>query len=264
MKKNKILITALVIITYLGMIIVNGLANALPIGGRDTGQISNNYPNLFAPTGLTFAIWGLIYLLLAGYTIYQSGLFQKDHGASQEKLFQKVNIPFIISSLANIAWIFAWHYQIIPLSVILILVILISLIKIANILRHEKLSLQEKLLVRLPFSLYFGWITIATIANITILLVSLGWNGGGIAPAIWTIIILLIGAAIGSIRTIYDQSVPYGLVLIWAYLGIWLKHTSATGFNGQYPDIITTLILCLAWFIGLTVGIMFKKRGQLL
>jgi hypothetical protein len=132
-------------------------------------------------------------------------------------------------------------------------ILLILLIKITDILRLQKFSPLENTLIRVPFSIYFGWITVATIANITVFLVSIGWNGFGIADYIWTMIILLVGALIGILRLNHDRNVAYGLVLVWAYLGILLKHITPDGFGGQYPGIIMTLALCLVAF-GFFVG----------
>lgn len=230
---------------YLAMVTVNILANALPINNRSTGAISDDYANLFAPAGLTFAIWGVIYLLLAGYVVYQ--FVNKDQKV--EKLIQKINPLFILTSIANIGWIFAWHYNFIGLSVILMLILLFLLIKIADIINKKQFTSLEKLLVLTPFSIYFGWITVATIANITVFLVSINWNGFGIADSIWTSIILLVGAVIGILRMNKDKNLVYGLVLVWAYLGILLKHTSANGFNGQFTSIIATIIACLILLI---------------
>lgn len=249
------LIKILAGVAYVAMVTVNFLANGLPINNRSTGAISDAYPNLFAPAGITFSIWGLIYLLLAGYVIYQ---FVKS-SQGKENLFNKINPVFIISSLANISWIFAWHYDYIGLSVIIMAVILLSLIKIANILRAEKFTSLEKLFIKVPFSVYFGWITVAAIANITVFLVSLGWNGFGIADFVWTSIILVVGALIGIWRTNHDKNIAYALVLVWAYLGILLKHFSATGFNGQYPIVIATVIGCLVLFGGFIGRLVYKK-----
>lgn len=249
------LIKILAGVAYVAMVTVNFLANGLPINNRSTGAISDAYPNLFAPAGITFSIWGLIYLLLAGYVIYQ---FVKS-SQGKENLFSKINPIFIISSLANISWIFAWHYDYIGLSVIIMAVILLSLIKIANILRAEKFTSLEKLFIKVPFSVYFGWITVAAIANITVFLVSLGWNGFGIADFVWTSIILVVGALIGIWRTNHDKNIAYALVLVWAYLGILLKHFSATGFNGQYPIVIATVIGCLVLFGGFIGRLVYKK-----
>jgi hypothetical protein len=244
---------------YIAMVAVNFLANALPIGGVTTGEASAAYANLFTPAGITFSIWGLIYLLLLSYTLYQFGLGQKDTGPEREKLFATVGRYFFITSLANSAWIFAWHYGMIWLSVLIMLALLIFLIKIADVVNKEKFSLTDTLCIRLPFSVYFGWITVATIANITVFLVSLGWKGFGIAEAGWAVIILLLGAGIGTVRMLKDKNYFYGLVLVWAYGGIWLKHTSASGFNGEYPIIITTVIVCIVLFLG-AIGFLGYKQ----
>lgn len=262
MKNKNLFLKFFVAITYLGMIIINSLANILPINAVNTGQVSDSYPNLFAPAGLTFSIWGLIYLLLAGYTLYQFGLFQKDKGASKNKLFKKIGIYFSITSIINMFWIFAWHYNFISISVLLIVTILFFLIKIANILNKEKFSLKEKLFIKTPFSVYFGWITVAVIANIATFLVSINWNAFGISEQIWTILILLIGAIIGILRILKDKNIPYGLVLIWAYLGILIKHTSPDKFANQYLNIITTLIICIVLFSVTELSILFNKEDK--
>ncbi|WP_225419997.1 tryptophan-rich sensory protein [Methanohalophilus profundi] len=121
MERNQptLMIKIITTVTFSAMVIANALANALPINGLTTGQISDFYPNPFAPTGWTFAIWGLIYLLLAGYTLYQLGVFQDNENSVRNGLLSKIGILFSISSIANAAWIFAWHYQIIPLSLLL-------------------------------------------------------------------------------------------------------------------------------------------------
>jgi len=123
MDKNKsFIIKIVVVVTYLFMVLMNGLANALPIGGITTGEVSDMYFDLFAPATYTFIIWGLIYLLLLGYTLYQLGLFQADKGASRTELFQQIGIYFSISSVANGLWILAWHFDAIWLSLLLMLV----------------------------------------------------------------------------------------------------------------------------------------------
>lgn len=246
-------------ISYVAMVAVNFLANGLPINNRSTGEISDAYPNLFAPAGLTFSIWGLIYLLLAGYILHQWLSFGKEGGQKKEVLLKKVNVLFIFTSLANISWIFAWHYDFIGLSVLIMTVLLFLLVRIADILRIEKMTSQEKLFISTPFSVYFGWITVAAIANITVFLVSIGWNGFGIADFVWTSMILIVGALIGILRMRKDKNIAYGLVLIWAYLGILLKHLSAGGFGGRYPSVIVTVIACLMLFIFFTGRLFYKK-----
>ncbi len=253
MKNTYIKIIALA--SYVAMIVVNFMANSLPINNRSTGMISDAYPNLFAPAGLTFSIWGLIYLLLLGYVLYQFA--KKDEKTGD--LLEKINPLFIATSLANISWIFAWHYDYIGLSVLIMVVLLFLLIKIADILRGVQFTPLAKLFIWAPFSIYFGWITVATIANITVFLVSIGWGGFGISDYIWTSIILLVGALIGMLRMHKDKNIAYGLVFVWAYLGILLKHVSVSEFDGQYPSVIVTVIVCLVSFGFFLIRMVYRK-----
>lgn len=247
--------------TFLVMVVVNVLANLLPINGVTTGAVSDSYPNLFAPAALTFTVWGLIYLLLALHTLYQVGLF-RGKGETNEVLLRKIGVIFSVSSLVNTAWIFAWHYKIIALSAVLIVILLICLITIATLIHVQPLSPRDKVLIRLPFSVYFGWITVATIANITTMLVYLGWNGFGIPESAWTIVILAVGALIGVLTMLWFKDIAYGLVLIWAYLGILIKHVDSSGFSGQYPGVIIAVSACLAVFAAFVVSIFFSNNQK--
>lgn len=240
---------------YVVMISVNYLAVLLPLGGRDTGEISDNYPNLFAPAGYAFSIWGLIYTLLGIYVIYQLWRAKDD-------VVARVNRIFIVNALLNASWMFAWHYDLIWLSVPIMVGLLFTLIRIADIFRDSVLTPKERWQVRLPFSVYFGWITVATIANITVFLVYLGWNGFGLSDSFWTVVALLVGMLIGSWRMLRDRFIPYGLVLIWAYGAILAKHLSESGFARQYPSIIWTVSLCLLVFTGTILFISIKKKGK--
>lgn len=237
----------IVAFTFLLMVVINVLANALPINGQTTGQVSNAYPNLFAPAGLTFAIWGLIYLLLAAYTIYQLGYF--NGSKSDRKLLDKVGIYFSISSLANGAWIYSWHYRLIPVSLGLMAIILCCLIYIVQLLSCELFDRRETFFVKTPFSIYLGWITVASIANVTVLLVSIGWSRFGLSETLWTVIILFAGCAIGISAMLKNRDSAYGAVLLWAYFGILYRHISQNGFAAQYTLIVSVVVLCLALFL---------------
>lgn len=255
--QKRVFIKTLVVLTYLGMIAVNALANALPINGVTTGGVSDSYPNLFAPAGLTFSIWGLIYILLGAYTLYQLGFFQSVNGVSRVELFFRVGIIFSISSLANMLWIVSWHYDYIGFSLLLMIVILLCLIVIARRLAQEQLSLKEKFFIRLPFSIYFGWITVATIANVTTFLVSIGWDGFGIAEQVWTVAVIIVGVIIAIMTMFRNNDLAYGLVVVWAYAGILIKHISPAEFAGQYPSIIVTASFCI--ILLLIAGVSLNK-----
>lgn len=249
----------LVTAAFLMMVAVNALANILPINGVTTGQVSNSFPNLFAPAASTFAIWGLIYLLLGLYTVYQWGRWGGPSAISVHSM-QDIRAYFIFSSLANAAWILAWHNYLIWLSVLLMLVILFSLTKINQELAGIKLEPWDRMLVRLPFSVYFGWITVATIANITVWLVAMEWGGFGLSAAAWTIIAVLLGLAISSVVAWKNQDIAYGLVIIWAYGGILNKHLAASGFAGRYPQVVVTVILALLVMTAVIVAVLYYGR----
>jgi hypothetical protein len=255
MKKS---IQALAAVTFILMVVVNALANILPINGIGTGAVSDSYPNLFAPAGITFAIWGVIYLLLAAYTVFQLGLFKKNRSMS-DALMNKIGVVFSVSSIANTVWIFSWHYRIIALSMVLMLLILVCLAIIVSAIRKEMLNTKEKIFVKLPFSIYFGWITVATIANLTTLLVSVGWNGFGLSQAVWAVAIIAIGAIIGIITILRNKDYPYGLVILWAYAGIVIKHVSSTGFNNMYPAVLITTIAAMVLVVVAEVIAITKK-----
>ncbi|HAE41904.1 MAG TPA: lantibiotic ABC transporter permease [Clostridiales bacterium] len=262
MKAKAISIKLFVLITFIVMVAMNALANIIPINGITTGEVSDSYPNLFAPTGLTFAIWGVIYILLAVYTIYQLIAYKPSGYSEKAHIFKGVGIAFSISSIANTVWILAWHYGNITLSMILMLVILACLAIINVILKNNRFTPAEKILIKLPFSVYFGWITVATIANATALLVNMAWGRFGMSEILLTIIILFVGVLIGSATIVLNRDIAYGLVIIWAYVGILIKHISETGFNWSYISIIVTVVVCLALLIATEVYLIFFKKSR--
>lgn len=214
-----------VVITTLVMIIVNGLANALPLNGQNTGEISDRFDVYFVPAGYVFSIWGLIYLLLIIFTVYQALPAQR-----QNARLRATGWWIALSSLANSAWIFLWHYEQFPLTVIVMLVLLGSLIYIylkLNTVQDSPSTVQFWAL-RLPFSIYLGWITVATVANITALLDFWQWSGFGIAPEVWMVIILIAVLVIAVLMNFTRRDVGYALVILWALAGIALKHAAVS------------------------------------
>jgi len=193
------------------MIVMNYLANALPLNNKTTGQLSDSYPNLFVPAGITFSIWGVIYLLLAVFCVIQ-------FTGSDQDMLVKIGWPFAVTCLLNALWIVFWHYEKLPLSLLDMIALLIMLIYI-NIL----ISDLPPGIMKASFGIYLGWICIATIANITALLVHYNWNGFGISQETWAIIMIFAGAIITALA-IYEFRNPYvGLSVIWAFIGIMIK-----------------------------------------
>lgn len=251
-------IKVLVAVTYVAMVAVNYLANGLPLNGRSTGDVSDAYPSLFTPAGVTFSIWGVIYLLLGLHVLYQLGLFRGGaQSGAEAALLNRVGVLFAISSLANTAWVFAWHYDVIWLSVVLIVTILVCLILIAETLRTSILTVRQRWLIRVPFSVYFGWTTVATVANVTVLLVSLSWNGFGLSDSTWAAIMVVVAMAIGTVTMLRNRDIAYGLVLIWAYLGILLRQTS--DFDGRYTVIVAAVLASLVVYL-LAEGALVRRR----
>ena len=248
----------LALFSFLLMVGVNALANILRINGVTTAEVSEAYPNLFAPAGYAFSIWGMIYTLLVALVLYQLGLFHSDNKKGEEDLIKKIRIYFILSSLANTAWVFAWHYDLIGLSVILIATMLWSLIMMAVGLRGKKLTKEENAFVKWPVALYFGWVTVALIANVTVYLVSIGWDGLGVSADWWMVIMLVVGALIGMATMWWFKSLIYGSVIVWAYIAIYVKHTSMDGWAGEYPLVIGAVIMCIIFCL-VMMGWRWKK-----
>ena len=238
------------VIGFLGTIVVNGLANALPINNKTTGQLSDQYPNLFVPAGLTFSIWGLIYLLLAIFVVYQVIVtFKKDEAGLVA--FKKIGYLFFLSSLLNIGWIFAWQYEIVPLSLVIMLLLLGNLLTIYIRLGAGKKgpTKKEQYLVHLPFSVYLGWITIATIANVTAFLVSVNWNRFGLSEQFWVIAVIVVGIAITLSVLFKRQDIYYSLVVDWAILGILIKRLADS------VPVQSVILVTLIGLVVITVGI---------
>ena len=254
-------VQALVSLTYLIMIATNAAANALPLNGRRTGDVSDTYPSLFTPAGVTFSIWGVIYLLLGAHVLYQLGLFRdRPDTAADTALLNRVGVLFALSSLINTAWIFAWHYDLIPLSAVLLIAILVCLALIVSTVRRSNPTGRQRAFIGVPFSVYFGWSTVAVVANITVLLVYWHWDGFGLPESTWAVIIVLVAMLIGTATMLRNRDVAYGPVLIWAYLGILIRQTSAAGFDGRYPMIVAAVVASLVIYVAAEAVIL--RRGR--
>ena len=237
---------------YSLMIYTNYLANALPIGGITTGEVSDLLDNLFTPSGFTFSIWGVIYLSIF---IFLISLFRITDNI--KPFIGRVLYLFNINCLLNISWIFVWHYKVFPLSLIIMLCLLYNLILISRVININYKDFKTFYLYNITsfsFNIYFGWITVATVANFTGLLVSFEWGGFGISQEIWTSFIILVATGIASYTFIKNKTIWYLLPIIWAFYGIYFKHTSGI-LEISYPLIITALIL------GMSVLSLFLLRG---
>jgi translocator protein len=233
MNKN-ILRQILVVLAVVATLVVNTLANALPINGLNTGQISDAFKVFFVPAGYVFSIWGLIYLGLSAYAVFQALPSQKENPR-----LQKIGGWFLLGSLANIAWIFLWHYQQFPVTLLAMFTLLVSLIVVylkLGIGTGLKVTFAETWMVRVPFSLYLGWITVATIANVTDVLYYANWGGWGIAPQVWAVVMLGVAVIVAGLMAFLKRDAVYLAVLVWAFAGIAVK------FQGTNPVYLAALM----------------------
>ncbi len=204
-------------------VVVNSLAGGTTlIGGQLTAAVSDANPTLVTPAGYVFSIWGIIYILLGVFVVYQGLPSQKG-----EEYQRKIGWLFVLSSLINIGWLFLWQFEFLSLSVVLMFLLLATLISIYVRLGIGKttVSLRERLAVHLPFSVYLGWITVASIANVAATLVSIGWDGFGISPETWAILVVAVALIITMLMLVTRKDVAYSLVIIWALVGIGVKQS---------------------------------------
>ncbi|WP_308873863.1 tryptophan-rich sensory protein [Thiothrix subterranea] len=218
------------------MVLVNALSNVIPFGGQTQKDISDKYPTLFTPDGFTFSIWGVIYLSLTGFVIYQALPAQRHN-----TLVSSVTRLFILTCIANIVWLFCWHYEQLWLSLLVMVVLLVLLVKIYRTLgiATQPFIWTQRLLLVLPFSLYTGWITVATIANLTIVQQAMGWENAGLDAINWTLLKLAIAAVISAIVILKRHDMIYGLVIAWAAYGIMSKQSGT-------PEIASAALLLVA------------------
>lgn len=229
------------LLLYAGMIVMNYLANALPLNNKTTGELSDSLPNLFVPAGITFSIWGVIYILLLVYCIMQFTV-------GESVAITSTSLLFGITCIFNVAWLFAWHYQKLPLSLIIIVAFLVTLIIINLNIANIKPGI-----VKASFGVYLGWLCIATIANLTALLVYFKWNGFGIPDQTWTIIMISAGALI-AIISILNMNNPYiGFAVIWAFAGIIIRRHS------DYRSIAITAAIAIVIVLIFTIREFFDK-----
>lgn len=232
----------LVLVSVIATLVINALADILPINGLGTGQISDQFQVFFVPAGYVFSIWGLIYLGLIALTIYQ---FMPE--GRQSVRMQKILVPFLVASAANCAWIFLWHYQYFYWTLVAMLVLLVSLIVIYLRLHQENtpVSRLEKWMVRIPISIYLGWISVATIANVTDVLDYAGFKGGMLSGQVWAAILLGVASLLALLMTVIRKDVAFVAVLLWAFIGIAIKFS--------HEPVVATA----AWIAsGLMVGLM--------
>lgn len=213
-------------IAFVSVVFINYLSNTGLLNNTTIGEISRDLNSLFTPAGYAFSIWGLIYLLLLGFAVYQGrSLFVK---VKNDDFVEKTGFWFILSCIANAAWIFCWLYEYTGVSCIFIFLLLFSLLKI---IENNKMKLWDApfsviLFLWWPFVIYSGWVTVASIANVSSYLVKIGWNGFGISAEIWTLIMIVIATAINLSITWKRNMKEFAFVGAWALIAIGVANNN--------------------------------------
>jgi hypothetical protein len=228
-------ITAL---SFLVMISVRVFGDIFKMNGNTVKQLFQSYPNLYSPADYAFSIWILIYLLQAGFVLYQLGVFGRDKCKIEPDSLYRISILFIISSLLCTAWNIAFHYNYLALSLVIIIMVTISNITAVSITSAEELSRQDILLIRLPIGIFGAWSLISTILTFVVLLVSIGWQGYGFFCSIMAVVLIIAGTAVGAAVLIRYKNIAFGLTLVWGYAGILVRQLSDSGLQHQFPQVI--------------------------
>jgi hypothetical protein len=241
-----------VLLTTFATIAVNGAANAVPLNGQATGEISDRFEVFVIPAGHVFAIWGVIYLGLVAYAIVQAL-----PARAADPRQRAIGWAAVLANVLNAAWIFAWHWELFPLSLAIMVGLLATLLVIGELLAVGRRSTSglDRWAVNLPWTVYLGWITVATITNVAVALAAAGFDGGGIEPATWAAGVLGAGIAIGGWWLATRRAIAYGIVLAWAYVGIAVKE--------QATEIVAgTALLGAAAFVTLVLGISARRLRE--
>jgi benzodiazapine receptor len=234
------------LVAFVAMIVVNVLANVLPINGLDTRQVSDLYPSLFTPAGITFSIWSVIYVSLACFLVVS--WMRKD-----DELIDELLPWFTVSCILNAMWIFAWHYLQPAMSVAIMVALLIVVAKMFVQLHQETFTrLRDRIFLQLPFTLYLAWICVATIANISALLVAIKWDPAFLNDEDWTVVMMIV-AALLAVKVTLDYRAPFfALVVMWALLGIHLRWSGREYISIFYASLmlITALVVVVLYSAG--------------
>ena len=235
---------------------VNALANILPINGYNTGQVSGFYPNFFVPAGFTFGIWGIIYFLLIGFVC--CGLFAAfgKFNEAAKTTIKKAGPYFLATCVLNAGWIVAWHYLYLELSLAIMVAFLLVLLRLYIAIRPMKnqMSFIYRLWTFHAFVVYLAWICVATIANVTALLVGVGWQGEPLSPQIWSMVMILIALVLGIFMVGKQKQPAFGFLLAWAFWGIYAKQSTESWAVG------TTAGAAACFILSLTFTILIKSK----
>ncbi len=221
------------VLFFLAMVIFNFMAQAMPLNRKSTGELSRQYPNLFTPADITFSIWSVIYLALLLFIGWQLWPIRNTQRSVQRNdAVLALGWDFAWLCVLNIAWLFCWHYELLGASVVVMLLTLGLLIRMNRLIfRFLPHTEDNRNFMQIPFGLYLGWISVATVANVTVWLVSRNWDGFGLSEKIWTEIMIVVATLLALLAIYTWRNIPYALAVSWGLLGIALKHQALFGMS---------------------------------
>jgi hypothetical protein len=233
---------------YVVMLVVNYLSVSIPIGGVTTAEIANRYPIYFLPASFTFSVWGVIYAALGLFIVEQFRRKRRD-----DPRLRRIGWLFVVSCLANSAWLILFQNLLFVLSLVAMLVLLVTLIMIYRRLeigrptvRRGRAGAREatwtRWSIQVPFSLYLAWISVATITNASYVLYVLGWNGFGLSGQVWAIVMLVVAAVLTLVVVADRRDIAYTLVVVWAFLGIAARQSGVAPAVAATAEVLAGLL----------------------
>jgi len=206
------------------VLVVNGLSQSQRWNNRTIGEISDRYDNLFTPAGYAFAIWGLIFLILIAYALFQ--VRRTFFSTKTSDFIEQTGWWFAIANVLNACWVVAFTYDYIGMSVLIMLGILISLLQIIRKTNMERWDAPIEIIafVWWPICIYSGWIAVATIANFSAYFVSIDLTGTEATQITWTIIMIVIAVGINLFMIAKRNMREFALVAVWALVAIFMRH----------------------------------------
>ncbi len=237
--------------SLVAVIAINIIAVTLPLGGRSTGELSALYQNLFTPAGYTFSIWSVIYLGLITFTLYQ--LLPS---LSDNVRVQRIDILFCVTCFLNVAWLFAWHFQWLGISLVVMALLLATLAVMYTMLtgRKGRSTATHRLMVVLPIRVYFAWICVASLANLAAWFAARDWVGAGLSELQWALLMVAISAVLALLALATKRDIAFAAVIIWALIGV------AVGQWGESSPVVMTAIGAATATLAAIVWLVMRRR----
>jgi len=240
------------VVSLVFVLVMNAASEAIPLNGQTSAEISNRLPIFFVPANYVFGIWGVIYILLIAFVIYQALPSQREN-----PYLRKIGYWFALTCLANGTWLVLFHYNQFPLSMVAMIILLVALIVIYTRVEVGRGTVSNAIrwCIQIPFSTYLGWITVATIANAAYVLYDAKWNGFGISGQVWAAIMLVVAAVITLTVIITRHDIAYTAGLLWALVGIVIKQAGTPLVAVTAAIVAGVILLALVWQL-------YKRQGS--